>query len=143
MEGTALIVEIERTVMVVSIRVRVSRTHMRMPVGGDWRHLIHVQGALVDQRDDPRNLRDNEERQYRCAKATNRPQEDHNSAFAPRHILGEGSTSGCGRNATLRGNFTFDAIAATRSVVCCICSRPLLAPSCRAGMSALTESLGG
>ena len=63
MEGTALIVEIERAVMVVSIRVRGSRFHMRVPVGSDWRRLIHVQGVLVDQRDDPRHLRDNEERQ--------------------------------------------------------------------------------
>ena len=53
MESTALILQIERAVMVVGVRVRDSRSDMRVAVGSDWRCLIHIQRVVVDQRDDP------------------------------------------------------------------------------------------
>ena len=53
--------QIERAVMVVGIGIRDSRFDMRVPVGSDGRRLIHIQSVVVDQRDDPRHLRDHEE----------------------------------------------------------------------------------
>ena len=50
MQGTALIVEIERAMVVVSIGVRSSRFEISVPVGSDRRRLIHIEGVLVDQR---------------------------------------------------------------------------------------------
>jgi hypothetical protein len=48
MESTALIVQIERAVMVVCVGARDSRSDMRVAVGGDWHRLIHIQRVVVD-----------------------------------------------------------------------------------------------
>jgi hypothetical protein len=48
MESTALIVQIERAVMVVGVGARDSRSDMRVAVGGDWHRLIHIQRVVVD-----------------------------------------------------------------------------------------------
>jgi len=63
MESAALVVQIERAVMVVGVRVSHSRFHKRVAVGSDRRRLIHIQRVVVDQRDDANHLRDYEERQ--------------------------------------------------------------------------------
>jgi hypothetical protein len=47
-ESTALIVQIERAVMVVGVGARDSRSDTRVAVGGDWRRLIHIQRVVVD-----------------------------------------------------------------------------------------------
>lgn len=62
-ESAALVVHIERAVVVISIRVCHRRVHMRVAVGSDWRRLIHVQSMVVNQRDNANHLRDHEERQ--------------------------------------------------------------------------------
>ncbi len=77
MQGAALIVQIERAVMVVDIGIRNSRFDIRMPVGSDRHSLIHIQRVVVEQRDDARHLRDREERQQRCADAAYRSHERH------------------------------------------------------------------
>jgi hypothetical protein len=48
MESTALIVQIERAVMVVGVGARDSRSDMRVAVGGDWHRLIHIQRVVVN-----------------------------------------------------------------------------------------------
>jgi hypothetical protein len=83
MEGAALIVQIERAVMVVGIGTRDSRSDMRVAMSGDWHRLIHIQRVVVDQRDDPRNLRDHEERQQGCAEAADCSHERHRALIAP------------------------------------------------------------
>ena len=63
MESAALVVQIQRAVMVVGVRVCHGRFHMRVAVGSDWRRLIHIQRVFVDQRDDANHLRDYKESQ--------------------------------------------------------------------------------
>ncbi len=83
MQGATLIVQVNHAVMVVGIGNSNSRFDVRMPVGSDGRGLIHIQSVVVDQRDDPRNLRDHEECQQGCAEAADCSHERHRALIAP------------------------------------------------------------
>jgi hypothetical protein len=63
MQSTTLVVQIERAVMVIRVRVFNIRSDMGMAVGFDGNRLKHIQRMLVDQRDDPRDLREHKEPQ--------------------------------------------------------------------------------
>jgi hypothetical protein len=63
MEGAALIMQIKRDVMVVSIGVRQTWSYIRVSVARDGRGLIHIQRMVINQRDHAYHLRDHEERQ--------------------------------------------------------------------------------
>ena len=63
MQGAALIVHIQRAVMVVGIGGCVSRLDMRVPMGSNRHRLIHIKRMVVDQWNNTRYLGDREERQ--------------------------------------------------------------------------------
>ena len=85
MEGAALIVQTEHAVMVVSIGIRDGRFGSRVPVGGDRRRFIHIQRVVADQRNDPRHLRNHEERHQAGAEAADGSYAGHGPELLPPH----------------------------------------------------------
>ena len=90
MQRTALIVQIECAVMVIPVGVGGIRSDMRMAVGFNRHGLIHIQGVLVDQRDNTRHLRNHEHRQQGCVNPSDCSHKRHETAIAlPGPIVGE------------------------------------------------------
>jgi hypothetical protein len=80
-QGTALVMQIERTVMVVCVRIGDSRLYMRVFVHADRCRPVNIQRVVVEQRDDPRYLRNYKECQQRCAKPADCSHERHGLAI--------------------------------------------------------------
>ena len=85
MEGAALIVQTEHAVMVVGIGIRDGRFGSRVPVGSDRRRFIHIQRVVADQRNNPRHLRNHEERHQAGAEAADGSYAGHGPELLPRH----------------------------------------------------------
>jgi len=102
MQGAALIVQIECTVMVVGIRVRDGRLRMCMCMGCDRHGFIDIQRMIMEQRHHAGYLREREQRQQRCAKPTNCSHERHR--IRSRFILSQAERSECDRDATLENH---------------------------------------
>ena len=62
-------------------------TDMRMPVGSDGRGLNHIQRMVIDQRDDPYDLREHEKCQQGCADAEDCSQGRHSCEVLPPHSM--------------------------------------------------------
>jgi hypothetical protein len=60
-QSAALVMQIERTVMVVCVRIGDSRLYKRVFVHADRCRLVNIQRVVVEQRDDPRYLRNYKE----------------------------------------------------------------------------------
>ena len=77
MQSTALIMQIECSVVVVGIRIGDRPSDMWMLVCSDWCRLIHIQRVVIEQRNNARDLRNREDRQQGCSKALDGANEPH------------------------------------------------------------------
>src|SRR6186997_2651958 len=77
MQRAALIVQIEQTVMMVSIECPVMDSDMFMVVGCYRHRLVDVERVVPKQRQHAERLRSDKQRQQRCANAPNSSEKSH------------------------------------------------------------------
>jgi hypothetical protein len=92
--------------VVVGIGIGQGGVGVWMLVCSDWYRLIYIQGVLIEQRDDTRDLCNDEDRQQECAKPLACSHEHHGSTNIPRPIVGEADTFDRGIRATVRNYFS-------------------------------------
>ena len=86
-QRAALIMQIERAVMVVGVRICGSCLDMRVMVSNDRRRLIHIERVIVEQRSDAGDLRNHEDCQQECANALDVAKKSHRRANRSRASL--------------------------------------------------------
>jgi hypothetical protein len=105
MQSTALIMQTQRSVVVVGIRMGDRPTDVGVVVCRYGRRLIHIQRVIMEQWNDTHHLRDHEDRQQGCAKGSDCSHKGHGPRILSRPIVGQVGTFECGRHATVRSLF--------------------------------------
>jgi hypothetical protein len=108
MQRAALIVQIEQTVMMVSIECPVMDSDMFMVVGCYRHRLVDVERVVPKQRQHAERLRSDKQRQQRCANAPNSSEKSHGFRLQfPRALIIRGNgPPNCGRDATVPKYFS-------------------------------------
>jgi hypothetical protein len=96
----ALIVQVERAMMVIGIRIDKGRLVNRMMMRINRHCLINIERVIVEQRNDTCNLRRHEQRQQRQANPAHGSQDCHRLWMLPSESYARHGTPACGKRAT-------------------------------------------
>ena len=82
-QSAALIMQTYRAVMVVGVGMGERRMDVGVVVCRYWCRLIHIERVIMEERNDTHHLRDHEDRQQGCAKASDCSHERHGLRMTP------------------------------------------------------------